>query len=59
MELKECPFCGGTASIVVVTRHVEDNRIVVKCDRCGASTKTFHEARTEKAADAWNRRAEE
>ena len=56
MNLKPCPFCGGNAEIVIVTRHIENNRIVVKCTACGASTKTFSENKTENAQAAWNLR---
>ena len=56
-ELKPCPFCGGKAEIVEVTRHVTNNRIVVKCSRCGASTRTFSDNKSEYAIDAWERRA--
>ena len=55
-ELKPCPFCGGHANIVTVTRHIKNNLIVVKCDLCGASTKTFSENKEETATFAWNRR---
>ena len=56
MNILPCPFCGGSAEIREVTRHIENNLIVVKCTRCGASTKTFSEHRPESAIDAWNRR---
>jgi Lar family restriction alleviation protein len=55
-ELKACPFCGGTAEIATVTRHVSDNLVVVRCTRCRASTKTFHENKAEQAVSAWNER---
>ena len=55
-DLKPCPFCGGSASIVKVTRHCVNNLVVTKCDLCGASTKTFSEEKPERAAMAWNRR---
>ena len=58
MELKPCPFCGGAAEIVVVTRHIESNRAVAKCSLCEASTKTFSENKRELITQAWNRRAD-
>lgn len=58
-KLKPCPFCGGAAAIVNVTRHIANNLIVVKCDMCGASTKTFSESRLENAIAAWNKRTQE
>lgn len=58
-ELKKCPFCGGNASLVVVTHHIENNLIVVKCDLCGASTKVFGDRYSEKAYAAWNTRRKE
>lgn len=56
-RLKPCPFCGGNADFVQVTRHIDNNRVVVKCDMCGASTKAFSDKHPEKAFIAWNRRA--
>lgn len=55
-ELKPCPFCGGEADVKIVTRHIKNNLIVIKCDLCGASTKTFSDKKPEKACMAWNRR---
>ena len=56
LSVRSCPFCGGVAEIVQVTRHIKGNLIVVKCSRCGASTKTFSEDKPENAVDAWNMR---
>lgn len=53
-ELKRCPFCGGPAEIIMVTRHIDNNLIVVRCTRCMASTKTFSEHKPEYAIEAWN-----
>lgn len=57
--MKRCPFCGGTPEIVTVTKHVDNNLIVVRCSRCRASTKTFHESKREFAIAAWNDRIKE
>ena len=53
-ELKPCPFCGGVAEIKTVTRHISNNLIVAKCTLCGASTKTFPEAKEDQCRAAWN-----
>ena len=58
-ELKPCPFCGGLAEIVVVTRHIENNLIVARCTQCKASTKTFSEHNPIYAYAAWNCRVSE
>ena len=55
-ELRPCPFCGGEAEIVEVTRHIENNKIVAKCQVCGASTKTFGDKAVERCIGAWNLR---
>ena len=58
MELKPCPFCGGVAEVQDITRHIENNSIVVRCSRCGVSTKPFNDNRLPLALEAWNRRAD-
>jgi Lar family restriction alleviation protein len=52
---KSCPFCGGIPEIMNVGK-VTCRLIVVKCTRCGASTKTFKDSRQDYAIEAWNRR---
>lgn len=57
MNLKECPFCGGTPRMVRV-----HGRAWVACPQCKAETRLF-ESRSSRdpeteAADAWNRRSE-
>ena len=51
-ELKRCPFCGGKADI---SKLIELRGTSVYCTRCSVSTKIYYT--TEKAVDAWNRRA--
>lgn len=59
IELKPCPFCGGLGIL-----NNETKRIVsfVKCIQCGAESgmvKVSAEyCADEKAAEAWNRRAD-
>lgn len=52
-ELKNCPFCGGAAELVVF-----DGRygpyIYAECELCGASSKRF---RASKKDDVWESRA--
>ena len=55
--LKPCPFCGGKASL-------NDNSSCsyVHCEKCGATGESFNMSKKyrsdEKAAEAWNRRAD-
>lgn len=51
IKLKPCPFCCGEAKIVK-----SYYTIWVKCICCGAKSRC--EENEEKAADAWNRRAD-
>ena len=51
-----CPFCGGQAEVVTVTRHIDNNKVVVKCSVCGASSRTFPENKVGLARAAWNMR---
>lgn len=55
-ELKSCPFCGGEAEVVAVTRHINNNLYVVKCKTCMASTRTYSETKIEDAKRQWNMR---
>lgn len=52
MELKSCPFCGGTAKISEING-AGKKFYSVSC-RCGAGTRVFHN--TEAAEQCWNRR---
>ena len=52
INLKPCPFCGGQAKIFGYS-----HMWYVKCPACGASTAC--ENTDKKAADAWNRRADD
>ena len=58
IELKPCPFCGGKA---IITRHIYVFVLVV-CEKCGAESGMFRISKEycsdEKAAEAWNRRAD-
>ena len=57
MELKPCPFCGGTAEIKFGPMY---EYVYVACEICGASTHTKERSvkycATDEAAKAWNRR---
>ena len=53
-ELKPCPFCGGEA---VVCGYPSEQMVYVKCRECGACSFGC-QANEEKAAAAWNTRAE-
>ena len=56
-KLKPCPFCGGEAKL-----RNEGCCIFVKCKNCGAEAGLVHISAeycaNEKAAEAWNRRAD-
>lgn len=59
IELKPCPFCGGKNAYIATTCYVE---YYVRCPDCGAVAfgKDTDEMQTdEKAAEVWNRRANE
>ena len=74
-DLKPCPFCGGEADIWIKSQNRHPfvgSYILVKCDVCGACTKTFynlndipeddswtHWETAERAIKAWNRRVNE
>lgn len=54
-ELKPCPFCGGKARIVIAP--LMGTRAFI-CDKCGADVMFYGaEKDTQKAVNAWNRRA--
>lgn len=56
MDLKPCPFCGGTAELKIVQSPSGD-RYRVACTDCGATT--WPRIVTPKIAEAvWNRRAD-
>lgn len=63
-ELKDCPFCGGSAGVWSLPRKGETG-YKVRCDICGAETNPVFGARTKSerkgalaiAVRRWNRRA--
>ena len=58
IELKPCPFC-GSENVRVVSQTLEAYFLgyIVHCDGCGVETKHFFDE--QKAAEAWNRRADD
>ena len=60
IELKRCPFCGGTARISTKVFGCITETAMVYCERCGAQTEEVPESEgygaAEKAADLWNHR---
>lgn len=63
INLKNCPFCGGDASLtheVYPYDHSYPEGSVIKCKDCGAKAAWFHIDMTycsdEKAIAAWNNR---
>lgn len=60
-ELKPCPFCGGKARMHVAFASGGDHSVgvYVECLECRSCSETkWGDGAQEKAADAWNRRAE-
>lgn len=54
-KLKSCPFCGGKARMVIAP--LMGTRAFI-CDKCGADVMFYGaEKDTQKAVNAWNRRA--
>ncbi len=53
-ELKPCPFCGETESLIIDDEWTIP-AFAIECCECGASTITFDTK--EEAIEAWNRRA--
>lgn len=71
MELKPCPFCGGEATTKEQNIYVYE-AIFVHCKNCNARVMEYfsdapnmkgvilgREKATEKAIEAWNRRADD
>lgn len=66
--LKPCPFCGGEAhsDVSVPRRHNSSVLVYARCDACKAcgpyvpanKTNGWSEGAQDKAAEAWNRRAD-
>ena len=55
MELKPCPFCGSDNVEIHIPYMISD-MYMVQCYDCNCNTAIFETP--EKAAEAWNRRAE-
>lgn len=56
-DLKQCPFCGSDAEMVVGHGSLTINKYVVVCknEDCSASVGIFSKSR-EEAIESWNRR---
>lgn len=55
IELKPCPFCGGEATISVIT---DAKKYRVKCNSCPVTFGRWWFDKEKDAAEAWNRRAD-
>ena len=55
-ELKPCPFCGCSATVLAKQIYSEKILFVVACDVCGGKTRGFHGSK--EAIEAWNRRVD-
>lgn len=63
MELKPCPFCGGTNIIYTDSADDKPNTHNIYCNDCGGGTANFsgcssNEILKKCAVEAWNRRTE-
>ena len=60
IELKPCPFCGGEGKLIA--SGFNECYSLVKCEQCGAESGMVRISKEycadEKAAEAWNRRAD-
>lgn len=57
VDLKPCPFCGGSAERLELEDEANFGGSVICCQRCGASS-PVHFDRKENLYDSWNRRTE-
>ena len=55
-ELKKCPFCGCSATVLATQIYSENILYLVVCDVCGGRTRGFHGSKG--AIEAWNRRVD-
>lgn len=57
-ELLPCPFCGGKACLS--NGELGGYTVIyIECIKCSTQTSTFYEDESEKAIEAWNKRAED
>ena len=54
LKLRNCPFCGGSASYAYFVRSRNSTQQFVVCNDCGAESKLCDSR--EEAAEAWNAR---
>ena len=54
-ELKPCPFCGGSASVL----KVDNTWYEVRCDNCPCNVGRLWFYTRKDATKAWNRRGED
>lgn len=57
IDLKPCPFCGGSAEQLELDDEANFGGSVICCQKCGASS-PVHFGRKENLYDSWNRRTE-
>jgi len=55
IELKPCPFCGGTAYIktAISLDDLGSGHVIISCSKCSSS---IQEQTVLQAAEAWNKR---
>lgn len=56
IELKPCPFCGGTPDILIDEFGEDMRRYLLKCEECDGMIEHWFPT-VEDAINAWNRRA--
>lgn len=59
-ELLPCPFCGGQARLMYVSRIISDLLLYIACQKCGCKGNWFTRENTKdwekQSIDSWNKR---